>query len=366
MHGRASAPHRRHRLRRVAHRAGAARRRPRGRRPSCATPGRPIGALARRGVDAGVVDVVVGDMLDRASIEARRRRVRRRHPRRRRHRHHERRRRSRCYEQNVGGTAQRRRRRPRRRLRPGRARVDGRRVRAADGPDHHRRRAAGVAPQRVRPLEGRGRAPAAGAPGRRARRSSIVYPGGVIGPDQPRLDAALEGIAGARKRAGRWRPAASPHRRARPRRRARRRRRAGPRARAGCCSAGRFFTWPELGDLTDELFGVRARRLPLPEAAAARRRAASSTSLRKVVPIAYPLTRDAAEIMVTMVPTDDEPSLEALGITLRPVRGDARRRAAVDRRRRPPRRQARRQAGEVAATRGSRRKTRRSRPTRST
>ena len=34
----------------------------------------------------------------------------------------------------------------------------------------------------------------------------------------------------------------------------------------------------------------------------------------------YPLTLDAAEFMVRMVPTDDEPTLRALGMTLRPVR----------------------------------------------
>src|SRR5690606_25530798 len=28
---------------------------------------------------------------------------------------------------------------------------------------------------------------------------TIVYPGGVLGPDQPQLDATLEGIAGARR-----------------------------------------------------------------------------------------------------------------------------------------------------------------------
>jgi hypothetical protein len=42
--------------------------------------------------------------------------------------------------------------------------------------------------------------------------------------------------------------------------------------------------------------------------------------VRRVRPVAYPLTRDAAEVMVTTVPTDDGPTLEALGITLRPPR----------------------------------------------
>jgi deazaflavin-dependent oxidoreductase (nitroreductase family) len=52
-----------------------------------------------------------------------------------------------------------------------------------------------------------------------------------------------------------------------------------------------------------------------------------------VRPFDYPLTRDAAEIMVSMVPTDDEPTLEALDLQLRPVRetvGDAIRSLAAD------------------------------------
>jgi hypothetical protein len=81
---------------------------------------------------------------------------------------------------------------------------------------------------------------------------------------------------------------------------------------------GRFFTWAELGSLVDELTGVRARRLPLPKPVLY---AAASLldGVRKVRPLAYPLTRDAAEMMTEMVPTDDQPALEALGLELRPV-----------------------------------------------
>jgi nucleoside-diphosphate-sugar epimerase len=147
---------------------------------------------------------------------------------------------------------------------------------------------------------------------------TIVYPGGVLGPDQPHLDATLEGIAGARRTGWPMAPggvalvdvrdlaavlaaAVVPG--------------AGPRK---LLVGGHFLTWPELGEVTDAILGVRARRVPFPKPLLY---ATSSLLdlLRRVVTVRYPLTRDAAEIMVTMVPTDDAPSLEAVGVTLRPV-----------------------------------------------
>jgi nucleoside-diphosphate-sugar epimerase len=148
---------------------------------------------------------------------------------------------------------------------------------------------------------------------------TIVYPGGVLGPDQPRLDAAMEGIAAARKVAWPMAPggvclidvrdladalaaAIEPGQ--------------GPRR---LLLGGAFYTWPELGDLTDDICGVRARRLPMPRPVLLG--AGSALDLiRRVVPLPYPLTRDAAEIMITMAPTEDGPALDTLGITLRPVR----------------------------------------------
>jgi dihydroflavonol-4-reductase len=47
--------------------------------------------------------------------------------------------------------------------------------------------------------------------------------------------------------------------------------------------------------------------------------AAALDLVRRFRPVGYPLTRDAAEIMTTMVPTDDGPALAELGITLRPT-----------------------------------------------
>jgi nucleoside-diphosphate-sugar epimerase len=147
---------------------------------------------------------------------------------------------------------------------------------------------------------------------------AIVYPGGVLGPDQPQLDATLEGIAGARRTG--W-----------------------PRCPGGVTlidvrdlaevltatlvaglgprrllAGGHYLTWAELGALTDDILGVRARRIwfPTPLLYAS---GSALDLLRRFRPVAYPLTRDAAEIMVTMVPTDDAPSLDALGVELRPV-----------------------------------------------
>jgi len=148
---------------------------------------------------------------------------------------------------------------------------------------------------------------------------TIVYPAGIIGPDQPTLDATLEGIVGARTMG--W-----------------------PRTTGGVCLidvrdvaavlaaavepgrgprrlvlGGPFFTWAEFGTLCDEITGVRAMRLPLPKPLLF----AAATLLdqiRRVRSLSYPLTRDAAEMMTTMVPTDDQPTLDELGVKLRPIR----------------------------------------------
>ncbi|MDR8414508.1 NAD-dependent epimerase/dehydratase family protein [Nonomuraea sp. 3-1Str] len=149
---------------------------------------------------------------------------------------------------------------------------------------------------------------------------TIVYPGGLLGPGQPRLDALNEGIR-AGTRSG-W-----------------------PIVPGGVCVldvrdlaealarcftpgqgarrhliGGHFLTWAELAALCAELTGRRGRAYRLP--AGLLRGAAAALDGAKALGarIAYPLTRDAAEIMLTMVPTDDAPALEALGVTLRPVR----------------------------------------------
>jgi nucleoside-diphosphate-sugar epimerase len=148
---------------------------------------------------------------------------------------------------------------------------------------------------------------------------TIVYPGGVIGPDQPTLDATLEGIVGAltmgwpktsggvclvdvRDVAAVLAAAVEPGH--------------GPRR---LMLGGPFFTWAEFGALCDELTGVRAMRLPLPKPVLFVA-ASLLDQIRRVRSLSYPLTRDAAEMMTTMVPTDDQPTFDEVGLTLRPTR----------------------------------------------
>ena len=148
---------------------------------------------------------------------------------------------------------------------------------------------------------------------------TIVYPGGVLGPGQPTLDSMMEGLAGALGSA--WpMPAggvALVHvadlaevlaRLVEPGR--------GPRR---LMLGGDFLHWPELADVCDELTGVTCRRMVIPGWAMIALGSALDAA-KRIRYFDYPLTRDAAEIMVTMVPTDDREALDEVGMTLRPVR----------------------------------------------
>ncbi|GIH28738.1 oxidoreductase [Acrocarpospora phusangensis] len=148
---------------------------------------------------------------------------------------------------------------------------------------------------------------------------TIVYPGGCCGPHQPTLDSLNEGLVAGLKQG--WpiapgglalvdvRDVAS--------------------ALAACMVAGQgprryllggyFLTWTQLADLCDEVTGLTGRRFRVP-AGVLRGAAAMLDTVKKVWRIKYPLTRDAVELMVTMVPTQDSSTLEGLGITLRPER----------------------------------------------
>ncbi len=147
---------------------------------------------------------------------------------------------------------------------------------------------------------------------------TIVYPGGVLGPGQPTLDSMMEGLAGALGSA--WpMPAggvALLHvedlaealaRLVEPGRGVRR-----------FTLGGDFLHWPELADLCDDLTGVPCRRMVIPGWAMIALGAALDAA-KRVRPFDYPLTRDAAEIMVTMVPTDDSAILTEVGMKLRPI-----------------------------------------------
>ncbi|MER5418796.1 NAD-dependent epimerase/dehydratase family protein [Streptosporangium roseum] len=148
---------------------------------------------------------------------------------------------------------------------------------------------------------------------------TVVYPGGVAGPYQPSLDALMEGLRAGLEQG--W-----------------------PITAGGVCVldvrdlaivlarclelgrgprrfmlGGHYLTWAELADACDEATGGRCRRFRIP-ATALRGAAAVLDAVKRIRPIDYPLTRDAAEMMVTMERTFDAPTLEALGISLRPVR----------------------------------------------
>jgi nucleoside-diphosphate-sugar epimerase len=147
---------------------------------------------------------------------------------------------------------------------------------------------------------------------------TIVYPGGVLGPAQPHLDAMPAGLAAALGIAWPLSPGGvslldvrdlgeALARSVEPGR--------GPRR---LLLGGHYVTWPGFADLCDALTGVRCRRIPLPGGLMI----ALGTLLdaaKHVYGFRYPLTRDAAELMVTLVPSDDSAALDALGLTLRPV-----------------------------------------------
>ncbi|WP_433173513.1 nitroreductase family deazaflavin-dependent oxidoreductase [Actinoallomurus sp. CA-150999] len=147
---------------------------------------------------------------------------------------------------------------------------------------------------------------------------TIFYPGGVIGPRQPRLDAMMEGLAGAldlvwpvprggvslidvRDLAEALTRAVAPGH--------------GPRR---YTLGGHYLTWSELADRCDALTGVRCRRIAVPSGLMLALGSLLDAA-KRVRPFDYPLTRDAAEFMVTLVPSDDAPAVDALGLTLRPV-----------------------------------------------
>ncbi|MFD0691713.1 nitroreductase family deazaflavin-dependent oxidoreductase [Actinomadura fibrosa] len=147
---------------------------------------------------------------------------------------------------------------------------------------------------------------------------TIVYPGGVCGPHQPSLDALMEGLAAALGKL--WpipgggvsvidvRDLADALARA-----------AGtPRGANRWTLGGHYLTWRECADLCDRLTGVRCRRVPVPSGVMLALGSALDAA-KRVRPFDYPLTRDAAEFMVTLVPTDDRPILDALALTPRPI-----------------------------------------------
>jgi nucleoside-diphosphate-sugar epimerase len=145
-----------------------------------------------------------------------------------------------------------------------------------------------------------------------------VYPGGVLGPDQPGVAEVVEGLRGCLEKA--WpitgggvnlidvRDLAALVVAGLERGR-------GPdRWMAG----GTFLTWREFADRCDRITQRRARRFALPPAGI-RARGRVVDLVRRIVPFDYPLTSDAAQFMTTMVPTDDEHTHAASGVRFRDV-----------------------------------------------
>lgn len=147
---------------------------------------------------------------------------------------------------------------------------------------------------------------------------TIFYPGGVVGPGQPRLDAMPAGLAAGLGLLWPISPGGVSLLDVRDLGEALARAVAPGKGARRLLLGGHYVTWPELADLCDALTGVRCHRITLP----GRLMALLGTLLdvaRHVRGFAYPLTRDAAEFMLTLVPSEDGPALDALGVTLRPV-----------------------------------------------
>lgn len=147
---------------------------------------------------------------------------------------------------------------------------------------------------------------------------TIIYPGGVCGPDQPVLDALNEGIVGGLGQAWPYPRggvsvldvrdlAAAICRSVTPGRGARRR-----------VLGGHYLTWPELVALIAALTGTKVRSMKVPDWMM-RGLGSALDAAKRVKSFDFPLTRDAAEIMITMVPTDDRTLLDEVELTLRPV-----------------------------------------------
>jgi nucleoside-diphosphate-sugar epimerase len=148
---------------------------------------------------------------------------------------------------------------------------------------------------------------------------TTVYPGGICGPDQPVLGELNEGLVGGISKAWPYpnggvsvldvrdlalaitcglTPGQGPRRR---------------------ILGGHFLTWAELIDLCEELTGVPIRRMKVPGWIMLALGSALDAA-KRIKHFEFPLTRDAAEFMIKLVPTDDRPLLDETGLTLRPAR----------------------------------------------
>jgi nucleoside-diphosphate-sugar epimerase len=83
-------------------------------------------------------------------------------------------------------------------------------------------------------------------------------------------------------------------------------------------AGGHFVSWPELADLCDTLTGRHALRIPVP-ISLLRGIGRLLDAAKKIVPLTYPITHEAAEMMSRMVPCDSRATVEQLGVSFRPT-----------------------------------------------
>lgn len=83
-------------------------------------------------------------------------------------------------------------------------------------------------------------------------------------------------------------------------------------------AAGRFVTWPEFADLCEAVTGRRMRRIPAP-APLVRAVGRVLDATRRIVPLDYPLTHEAALFLTTLTPCDSEPICRAFSFSFRPT-----------------------------------------------
>lgn len=83
-------------------------------------------------------------------------------------------------------------------------------------------------------------------------------------------------------------------------------------------AGGHFVSWTELADLFDALTGVPVRRLRIP-GAVLRVAGHFGDLLKRVVPLDFPLTREAMVYATLWPGTERDPGVEALGVRYRPL-----------------------------------------------
>lgn len=148
---------------------------------------------------------------------------------------------------------------------------------------------------------------------------TVFYPGGVTGPHQPVLDSNVEGLVDVlriglpvcstggnavidvRDLAQLIVAAMVPGQ--------------GPRR---FMAGGRFHSWSAYGTAIAEAAGRPIRRWPTPPALL-NGMGSALDALRRVRPIDFAINRESTTFMTAMTATDDQPTLDALGVTYRPT-----------------------------------------------